>query len=348
MKNIRDIFVSRNTLILTAMQHLEKGAAQIVLVVDEADRLLGAVTDGDVRRALLRGVGLDRPVSEAMNGAPVTAPASITQEAAVALMHERAVHQLPLIDNDRVVGLITFDAALRAMRQDTLVVLVAGGLGSRLRPLTDDTPKPLLPIGGRPLLEITIANLARRGFARFLLAVNYKADMFRDHFADGKSLGVEISYLQETESLGTAGALRLLPERPTAPLLVMNGDVLTDLDARQLLLFHREQGVAATMCVRDYEWRIPYGVVQIDRGRLVEFEEKPIRREFVNAGIYALSPEALDQIPPTGPIDMPELFRRIALNIGPAAVYPLREYWIDVGHLDDLQRAQSDAHIFFQ
>jgi dTDP-glucose pyrophosphorylase/predicted transcriptional regulator len=347
MRNIRDIFVSRDTLILAAMQHLDKGAAQIVLVVDEADRLLGAVTDGDVRRAVLRGVGLDQPVSKAMNGAPVTAHAKIAQEVAVALMRERAVHQLPLIDDDgRVVGLITYDEALHAMRQDTLVVLIAGGLGSRLRPLTNDTPKPLLSIGGKPLLEITISNLARQGFGRFSIAVNYKADMFRAHFGEGKSLGVEINYLHENETLGTAGALRLLPERPTAPLLVMNGDVLTNLDARQLLLFHREQNVAATMCVRDYEWRIPYGVVRIDGGRLAEFEEKPARHEFVNAGIYALSPEALDHIPPEGPLDMPELFRRIAQSVGPAAVYPLREYWIDIGQLDDLQRAQSDAHIF--
>lgn len=346
MKNIRDIFVTRDAPILSAMQHLEKGAAQIVLVVDAADRLLGTVTDGDVRRALLRGVGLDRPVAEAMNRTPVTARSGTTQEEAIALMRERAIHQLPIVDGEKVVGLITFDEALRALREETLVVLVAGGLGSRLRPLTEETPKPLLAVGGKPLLEITIANLARQGFARFFIAVNYKADMFRAHFADGRSLGVEIGYLQENESLGTAGALRLLPERPAAPLLVMNGDVLTNLDARQLLLFHREQSVAATMCVREYEWRIPYGVVRIDRGRLAEFEEKPTRKEFVNAGIYALSPEALDQIPPSGPIDMPDLFRRVALNRGPAAVYPLREYWIDIGHLDDLQRAQGDAHIF--
>lgn len=346
MRDIRDILVSRETAILAALQQLEKGATQIVLVVDDHHHLLGTLTDGDVRRGVLRGVGLDRPVAEVMNGAPITAPAAITQEAAAALMQERGVHQLPLIEDERVVGLITYDDALRAMRQDTLVMLVAGGLGSRLRPLTDETPKPLLAIGGKPLLEITIGNLARQGFTRFVLAVNYKAEMFRAHFTDGSGLGVQISYVQESESLGTAGALRLLPERPKAPMLVINGDVLTNLDARQLLLFHREQGVAATMCVRDYEWRIPYGVVRVDGGRLAAFEEKPTRREFVNAGIYVLSPEALDQLPAAGSFDMPELFRRVSLNIGAPAIYPLHEYWIDIGHLDDLQRAQRDAHIF--
>jgi dTDP-glucose pyrophosphorylase/predicted transcriptional regulator len=346
MRDISDIFVSRDTPILAALRQLEKGAKQIALVVDDQRRLLGVVTDGDVRRGMLRGIGLDRPVSEIMKDSPITAPATITQEAAIVLMQEKTIHQLPLLDGGRVVGLITHDDVLHATRQDTLVVLIAGGLGSRLRPLTDETPKPLLAIGGKPLLEIAISNLARQGFTRFMLAVNYKAEMFRAHFADGSALGVQIGYIQENESLGTAGALRLLAEKPQAPMLVINGDVLTNLDARQLLMFHRKQGVAATMCVREYEWRVPYGVVRVDGGRLAAFEEKPTRREFVNAGIYVLSPAALDQIPATGPLDMPELFSRVARNIGAPAIYPLHEYWIDIGHLDDLQRAQRDAHIF--
>jgi dTDP-glucose pyrophosphorylase len=343
----QEICIAPDLPILQALQRIEQGAAQIVLVVDEQTRLLGTVTDGDVRRAILRGVGLDQPVSMVMNQNPLTVPSSTTQEAAMALMRARAVHQLPIVDDDgRVIDLITLDAALRAMREETIVVLMAGGLGSRLRPLTDSTPKPLLPIGGRPLLEITISTLARQGFGRFFVSVNYKADMFRHHFAEGKNFGVEIGYLEENERLGTAGALRLLPERPSAPVLVMNGDILTNLDARQLVLFHRQQGTAATMCVREYEWRIPYGVVRMADGRLSEFEEKPSRREYVNAGIYVLSPEAIAQIPPEGALDMPALFRQVAQTIGPPAVYPLREYWLDIGHLDDLQRAQDDIHLF--
>ena len=241
---------------------------------------------------------------------------------------------------------MTLDKALLSLREETIVVLMAGGLGSRLRPLTESTPKPLLPIGGRPLLEITISSLARQGFGHFYVSVNYKAEMFREHFAGGQHLGVRIDYLEEDKSLGTAGGLRLLPERPSAPLLVINADILTNLDARRLVLFHREQAVAATMCVREHEWRIPYGVVKMSDGHLVDFEEKPTRREFVNAGIYVLSPQALDQIPTSGAVDMPALFRAIAKNIGPPAVYPLREYWLDIGHLDDLQRAQNDIHLF--
>ncbi len=347
MRTIKDVFVSPDMPILGALQHIQKGAAQIVLVVDDAGRLIGTVTDGDVRRGILNRVVLDAPVSSVMNRSPITVAHDTTRDEALALMQRRGIHQLPVIDRERrVVDLITLDAALRESREETIVVLMAGGLGSRLRPLTDATPKPLLPIGGRPLLEITISVLARQGFGRFFVSINYKGDMFRSHLADGKHLGVEIGYLQEDEKLGTAGALRLLPSRPTAPILVMNGDILTNLDARQLMLFHRQQAACATMCVREYEWRIPFGVVQMNDGQLSGFEEKPTRREFVNAGIYVLSPEALDQIEPTGPMDMPSLFRNIAAKIGPPTVYPLREYWLDVGQLDDLRRAQEDIHLF--
>jgi len=344
---VKDISVRPDTPILQALQRIEKGAAQIVLVVDEAGRLLGTVTDGDVRRAILKGVVLSASVAQVMNTQPTTALVGISQDAAIALMRGRRLHQLPIVDHEcRVVDLMTLDAVLHSLREETIVVLMAGGLGSRLRPLTDSTPKPMLPIGGRPLLEITISNLARQGFGRFLVSINYKAEMFRNYFAEGKHLGVEIGYLQEEQRLGTAGALRLLPERPTAPVLVMNADLLTNLDARQLLLFHREHGSCATMCVREYEWQVPYGVVQVSDGHLTGFEEKPARREFVNAGIYVLSPEAFDHIPAIGGVDMPALFRRIAEKVAPPTVYPLREYWLDIGHLDDLQRAQDDVRLF--
>ena len=172
--------------------------------------------------------------------------------------------------------------------------------------------------------------------------MNYKADMFREYLADGKRLGVQIDYVEENEKLGTAGALRLLPSRPTAPFLVMNGDILTNFDAQQLTSFHRAHGAAATLCVREYQWQIPYGVVQIENGRLASIHEKPTRREFVSAGINMLSPETLDLIPPSGPFDMPALMEAAAAAGSPPAIYPLREYWLDIGHLEDLQRAQDD------
>ena len=346
MHDFRNVFVPPSMTVLEAMQRLDKGAAQIVLVVNAQGRLLGTVTDGDTRRALLRGETLDVPVSGIMNRTPQTIGADASREQAISLMRARTIHQLPVVDAEgRVIELITLDEALREARQETLVVLMAGGIGSRLRPLTETTPKPLLPIGGRPLLEITITNLARQGFGRFLISVNYKANMFREFLADGKRLGVEIDYVEENEKLGTAGALRLLPTRPTAPVMVMNGDILTNFDALQLLSFHRAHGTAATLCVREYEWQIPYGVVQIEDGCLSAFNEKPTRREFISAGISMLSPEALDLIPSSGPFDMPALMQAVAAAGSPPAVYPLREYWLDIGHLEDFQRAQNDIQL---
>ena len=347
MHDLKNIFVAPTLKILEAMQRLDKGAAQIVLVVDDAERLVGTITDGDMRRAVLRGTSLDMAVETIMNRNPLTAAQGIAQDAAIALMRKHTIHQLPVLDADRrVVELITLDDALRAQKNETIVVLMAGGLGSRLRPLTELTPKPLLPIGGRPLLEITIGNLARQGFGRFYLSVNYKSEMFRDHFADGRQLGVEIDYLHETEKLGTAGALRLLPQEPEDAILVMNGDILTNFDARKFVAFHRAQNTAATMCVREYEWQIPYGVVQTADNRLIGFEEKPKRREFVSVGINILSPEALKLIPSGGALDMPTLFSTVAEKIGPPAIYTLDEYWLDIGHLEDLQRAQNEAQLF--
>ena len=344
MQSVKDILLTVDASIIDAMKNIERSSAQIALVIDPSQRLLGTVTDGDIRRAILRGRKLEDPISTVMNTDPLTFLEGSSQDAAVALMRERMIHQLPVVDGERrVVGLVTLDSVLRALREETIVVLMVGGLGSRLRPLTESTPKPLLPVGGRPLLEITVDNLARQGFLKFVLSVNYKAEMFREHFGSGQKFGVDIQYVHEAERLGTAGALRLLPERPAAPLLVMNGDILTNLNARHLVQFHREQQVVATMCVREYEWKVPYGVVSMsDNGRMQRFEEKPSRREFVNAGIYVLSPDVLDHLPGTGPIDMPTLIDRASAAAGAAAVYPLHEYWLDIGHLDDLQRAQDD------
>ena len=347
---LKNILILPDLDILQALRRMEVGSAQIVLVTDTAGRLLGTVTDGDVRRAILRGVRLDSPVASIMNKSPMAIDERASQETAIALMREKVIHQLPVIDAEwRVVGLVTLDAVLRTLREDTVVVLMAGGLGSRLRPLTESTPKPLLPIGGRPLLEITVDNLVRQGFGRFLLSVNYKAEMFREHFGNGKRFGVEIDYLNETEQLGTAGALRLLPSRPDTPILVMNGDILTALDARLLLLHHRECGAPATMCVREYDWKVPYGVVKITNNQCLDsFEEKPTRRELVNAGIYVISPEAIDLIPPSGAVDMPTLFNGIRERLAPPSIYRLREYWLDIGQLDDLRRAQVELPSLFQ
>jgi dTDP-glucose pyrophosphorylase len=332
------------------MRIIQGASAKIVLVTDESGKLVGTVTDGDIRRGLLQGAELSTDVNAVMNPDPLSVSEKETEAAASLLMSQNSIHHIPVLDDaGRVVRLITDSKLWPSAQEDAWIVIMAGGLGSRLKPLTDTTPKPLLPIGGKPLLEIIINNFVRQGFRRFFLSVNYKSEMIEEHFGNGGHLGVSIEYLSETEPLGTAGALRLLPAADgNSPVIVINGDILTNLDARFLLMFHREERAPATMCVREHSWRVPYGVVKVEPdGTYKMIEEKPMRRELISAGINVLSPEALALVPESGAIDMPALIEKIAAQLGPPAVYPVREYWLDIGRLDDLRRAQDDVSSLF-
>jgi dTDP-glucose pyrophosphorylase len=341
--------VEPSVTVMRAVAVIDASRAKIVLVVDDAGRLIGSVTDGDVRRGILIGKTLQSPVGEIMNTAPLALSEGEAPATLLTMTRDRGIRAVPIVDRERrPIRIVTPDELLNPQRVGATVVLMAGGLGSRLAPLTDQTPKPMLPVGGRPLLEITIDNLKQQGFRKFFIAVNYKSDLVEAHFGDGSSFGVDIGYLRENEKLGTAGALRLLPERPSGPIVVMNGDILTTLDARLLLASHQTSGAPGTICVREYTWRVPYGVIRLDdAGRCREIEEKPLRRETISAGIYALSPEAIPLIPEEGACDMPTLLERLAGRFGPVAVFPLREYWLDIGRLDDLQRAQDDISGLF-
>ncbi|RYE87048.1 MAG: CBS domain-containing protein [Myxococcales bacterium] len=328
------------------IERIDASSLQIGLVVDADGRLLGTVTDGDVRRAILRGTRLEAPVTEVMNPQPTVGRQSESVSRRRALLQARDLRQLPIVDAaGKLIGLETLASIDR--RRDNWAVLMAGGKGVRLRPLTDDRPKPLLDVGGRPILETILERLIGHGFGRFFLSINYKGHMIEEHFGDGSRWGVQIEYLREDQPLGTAGALQLLPEAPTEPVLVMNGDLLTSVDFGQLLGFHESRRPWATMCVREYDFQVPYGVVRIDGHQLVGFDEKPVHRFFVNAGIYVLSPEALGLVPPGRPCDMPTLFQDITSRGQSAAVFPVREYWMDIGQLEDFKRAQQDfAGIF--
>lgn len=340
---LQDILVSPDATILQAIQAIDRGALQAVLVVDANRRLLGTVTDGDIRRGILRGVGVDQPVREIMNTQPVSLRDGDDRAAALGLMKRLSIHHLPVVDaQGRVIGIEWFDELVAGPHEETWVALMVGGLGTRLRPLTRNLPKPMIPVGGRPLLETIIVSLATQGYYRFFLCINYMADVIRDYFGDGTKLGVEITYLEEKERMGTAGALSLLPDRPTEPMLVMNGDLLTTVNFNSLIAFHKEHNAAATMCVREYSMQVPYGVVRTDGSRLLGVTEKPVEKYFVNAGIYVLDPPALDLIPKGQFFDMPDLFSRILDQGGVASVFPIREYWRDIGRIDDLERARSE------
>ncbi|KMZ44021.1 MULTISPECIES: nucleotidyltransferase family protein [Bacillales] len=348
MMDWRELLVSPQTPILHTLEIIDKSARQIALVADENDRLLGTVTDGDIRRGLLKGRALQDPISLIMNSFPTVASPYETRENILALMKIKKIHQIPIVDEDgKIVHVEVLNELLRPTKKDNWVVLMAGGLGTRLHPLTHDCPKPLLPVGNKPLLETILQSFIDQGFHRFYISVKYKAEMIQEHFGDGSNWGISIQYLQEKESLGTAGALSLLPEKPSEPFFVMNGDLLTKVNFEQLLDFHKTYQAQATMCVREYDHQIPYGVVRLDQYRLTSIEEKPTQRFFVNAGIYVLSPDAVENIPHNQYFDMPSLFDHLVKNQQQTIAFPIREYWLDIGRMADFERANMEfAEVF--
>jgi len=329
--------------IVEAIRIIDSSALQIALVVNAHNQLIGTVTDGDVRRSILRGHSLQDAVEKIMNPQPTTARPQDGNDVLLMLMRSKRLHHIPLVDEDGVLcGVQLLDDLLQIEAQPNWVILMAGGLGTRLGGLTQDCPKPLLKVGTKPILETILLAFAEHGFRKFFLSVNYKAEMVEAHFGDGARWGVEIEYLRETERLGTAGALSLLPEKPGHPVFVMNGDLLTKVNFQQLLQFHTQHHVAATMCVREYDFQVPYGVVKMDEHRIAGIDEKPMQSFFVNAGIYVLNPEALEIIPPRAPFDMTSLFQSLIGSGRETAAFPLREYWLDIGQRADFERANIE------
>ncbi len=349
MRKWRDILIPATVSVREAIRVIDSGGLQLCLVVDADGKLLGTVSDGDMRRAILRGVSLDAPAGEIMNRQPTVARLEDERDYLLATMRAKQLHRLPVVDDEnRLVGLETFDELVERQSRDNVAVLMAGGLGQRLLPLTEDCPKPLLKVGGRPILETILINLLDHGFQRFHISVNYKAEMIKDYFGDGSKWSTSISYLEEQDRMGTAGALTLLPERPVAPFLVMNGDLLTKANFSHLLDFHAQHQAAGTMCVREHTFQIPYGVVKLDRHRIRAIEEKPRRHYFFNAGIYVLAPQALDLIPPGVPFDMPSLFEKLVSAGQETAAFHMRDYWLDIGQPDDFEQAQGDYAAEFE
>lgn len=340
MKNV--LVVNTATLVET-MKVLDESAKQFVAVVNNKEELVGTITDGDIRRAILRGKSLQAPITEVMNPSPIYVSANLSKEEQLAFMKQRKVRQLPLVDeNKRVQDVLFYDDMTVVKEKTNTIILMVGGLGTRLRPLTNDLPKPMLPIGGKPILENIIMHFKSFGFVNFILSVNYKKEIIKNYFQDGKSLGVTITYIEETERLGTAGALSLIKEEINEPFFVMNGDLLTNTNYEQLLDFHLVNQATATMCVREYEYQVPYGVIEVDEHKLTSIVEKPVQKHFVNAGIYVLEPEALTYIPKNQYYDMPELFNYLIQQQKEVAAFPIREYWMDIGQLEDYEMANRN------
>jgi len=320
MHNWKKTAITPETSIRETIKVIDRSALQIALVVDPDDKLLGTVTDGDIRRGILKGISLDAPVKQIYYVSPLTASIDDDPETMHRIMREQYINQLPVLDNKgRVVQLKLLKEILSDEKQKNPVILMAGGLGTRLRPLTELCPKPLLKIGGTPVLETILEGFIDNGFNNFYLSVNYKADMIEDYFGDGSKWGVNIKYLREDKRLGTAGSVKLLPKRPSMPFIVMNGDLLTKVNFKRLLEFHinnhKLSNAMATMCVREYTIQIPYGVIKKEGNRLVRLDEKPVQRFFVNGGIYVFEPEILDLIPDDQYFDMTDLFDKIMIKI---------------------------------
>jgi dTDP-glucose pyrophosphorylase len=343
MTEWRKILVLPDTSIRETIEKITESALQISLVVNKDNVLLGTVTDGDIRAGILKGISLDAAVQQIMHRQPTVARPGDDRDLILSTMKAKRIHHMPTVDAEgHLIGLETLDELLKPAPRENIVVLMAGGLGTRLRPLTNECPKPLLSIGKRPILETILLNFIDYGFNRFYIAVNYKAQMVIDRFGDGSQWGVDIRYLHEKERMGTAGALGLLPERPSQTVLVMNADLLTRVNFDNLLIYHDKHNAKATMCVREYDFQVPYGVVTLDNHRLLSIEEKPVKRFFVNAGIYALQPDVLDFVPRDTFFDMPQLFECLIGNKNEIAVFPIREYWLDIGQLNDYERATTE------
>ncbi len=340
----RKAILPANTTIGQAIRNLDQVAIKIVLVANETGVLEGTISDGDIRRGLLKGLDLNSPLTSIIHRDALVVPPEMARELVMQLMAANKIQQIPVVDEQHhIVGLHLWDEITMSPARPNLMVIMAGGKGTRLYPHTKDCPKPLLDIAGKPMLEHIIERAKLEGFNHFVLAIHYLGHMIEEYFGNGERLGVRIDYLREESPLGTAGALGLLNPLPEAPFVVTNGDVITDIRYGELLDFHIRHAATATMAVRVHEWQHPFGVVQTQGVEIVGFEEKPIARSHINAGVYVLDPAALSVLNADAHCDMPTLFERLQIKKERTVAYPMHEPWLDVGRPLDLQLANSQG-----
>lgn len=346
-----DQYLTRSNLSINeGIERLNNSGTQILLVVDEGQKLLGTVTDGDIRRGILSApnAASQTTLGEIMQSQPIVAEVDWSPQKAEAVMRSKRVHAIPVVNAEGCVhGIFTEESLLSRDRLPNSAVLMVGGLGTRLGEMTRNCPKPMLQIGGRPILQTIVQSLHHAGIKHVVMAVNYLADQIQDHFGDGSALGLNIEYVTEKERMGTAGALRLLPDAPSNPILVMNGDILTRVNFGHLLRYHAEHEASATMCVREFSQRIPFGVVELNGTEIQGIREKPETCFYVNSGIYVLEPAALECIPATGMFDMPTLFDHVREQGKKTVAYPVREYWADIGQPGDFEQAEAEYSSHF-
>lgn len=348
MTQLNEIIVDKKITIREALKIIDKSSKQIALVVNKEKKLIGTVNDGDIRRAILNGYSLDDSIENIYFKSPTVASISDTKESIIKLATLKKIHQIPLIDDEgKLVGLDILDELIEQKTKSNKVVLMVGGLGTRLRPLTDHTPKPMLKVGNKPILQTIVEKFEQYGFVNIIMCVNYKSNIIQDFFRDGSKFGVNISYIQEEKRMGTAGALSLMREKLDEPFFVMNGDLLTNINFEHMMDYHLQNNSTATMGVREYDFQVPYGVVNMDGINIKSIEEKPIHNFFVSGGVYILNPDVLQYIPNNEFFDMPTLFEKIISDDKKSISFPIREYWMDIGRIEEYERANNEYHEVF-
>ena len=348
MKTIDKVKLDINSTIKQALQIIQNGALQIALVVDKDDKLIGTITDGDIRRGLLSGLDLNSKIESIVFKNPTVANIGDTKDEILKLALAKKLHKIPVVDENGVlVGIQEIENILMPTTKPNAVVLMVGGLGTRLRPLTENTPKPMLKVGDKPILQTIVERFAEYGYTDIKMCVNFNAKVIQNYFGDGGKFGVNIEYILESKRMGTAGALSLLKKTPSEPFFVMNGDLLTNVNFEHILNYHLANDATATMCVREYDYQVPYGVVKVNDNKITSLTEKPIHKFFVSAGIYMLSPDILNLIPKDEYYDMPMLFDALIKSGKNTISFPLHEYWIDIGRIEEYQKANEEyAKIF--
>ena len=337
----RHTLMSTDSRISDVIRRLDEVGMKIILVVNSSGSLEGTVSDGDVRRGLLKGLKLDSSVMDILHKNPLVVSSYVERELVLRIMSANKIQQIPVVDEDnQPIGLHLWDEITTPMLRANPMVIMAGGYGKRMLPYTNNCPKPLLSVAGKPILQHIIERAKSGGFSNFIISINYLGNLIEQYFGDGSNLGVRIEYLCEQEPLGTAGALSLMKLSSKVPLVVTNGDLVSDISYGSLLDFHAWHSATATMAVRAHEWQHPFGVVAMQGVEIVGFQEKPIARSHINAGVYVLEPEALDYLEHNQECDMPTLFERLRAGGMKTVAYPMHEPWLDVGRPDDLQKAQ--------
>lgn len=341
---LAQILINPNTSIIDTLRVIDDTAVEIALVVDENKRLIGTVTDGDIRRGLIKGTNLDEPISSLMNPSPITAGLTTTDDELLFMMTNRSIKHMPIVDNEKhVLRLVLLKDLISGKKRPNIAIIMAGGLGSRLGSLTQNTPKPLLPVGGKPVIARIAEQLKKHGIEDIIISINYKGSQIKNWFEQNPINGAQISYLEEKEFLGTAGALSLLPNKPDNPFIVINGDIVSPVNFGSLLEFHQQNHNYLTLCTREFSFQVPYGVLKLNGSQLLSIEEKPSQNIFINAGIYVINPEMLKYIPSNKKFDMPELIN-IAIKDGKeVGCYPVSDYWLDIGTPQDYIKAEKDS-----